>query len=87
MTIEENKFNYTGVIKKPNRVGADCSLTVIFQGQGELDFSFRVIYGADSEGPPRELIEILINAVKLTESWYQEQLSQPVEKEKSWKFW
>jgi len=87
MTIDESIFNYCGVIRKPDRVGVDCSLTIIFQGANEIDFSFRVIYGADSEGPPRELIEILINAVKITEGWYQEQLLAPVEKEKSWKFW
>ena len=87
MTINEAIFNYRGVINKPNRVGKDCTLTIIFQGPNEVDFSFRVIYGADSEGPPRELVEILINAVKITEGWYQEQLSAPQEKEKGWKFW
>ena len=87
MTIDESIFNYCGVIRKPDRVGADCSLTIIFQGPNDVDFSFRVIYGADSEGPPRELVEILINAVKITEGWYQEQLNAPVEKKKSWKFW
>jgi hypothetical protein len=88
MTIDETIFNYTGVMKQPNRLGKECSLTIIFQGPNEVDFSFRVVYGADSEGPPRELVDILINAVKITEGWYQEQLSAPVEKEKSgWKFW
>ena len=87
MTINEAIFNYTGVIRNPNPVGALSTLTLIFQGPREVDFSFRVIYGSDSEGPPQELIEILINAVKLTEAWYQEQLSMPVEKAKSWKFW
>ena len=87
MTIDESIFNYSGVMRKPNPVGKQCALTIIFQGAGGIDYSFRVIYGADSEGPPRELVEILINAVKLTEEWYQEQLSAPIEKEKSWKFW
>ena len=87
MTIDETIFNYTGVIKQPNRVGTECALTIIFQGKNELDFSFRAVYGADSDGPPRELTEILINAVKITEGWYQEQLSVPVEKERGWKFW
>ena len=87
MTINEEIFVYSGVMRKPNRVGKDCTLTIIFQGPKEVDFSFRVIYGADSEGPPRELVEILINAVKITEGWYQEQLSAPVEKARGWKFW
>jgi hypothetical protein len=88
MTINESIFGYCGIIKQPNRLGTESSLTIIFQGPNDVDFSFRVIYGADSEGPPRELVEILVNAVKLTEGWYQEQLSAPVEKVKSgWKFW
>jgi hypothetical protein len=87
MTVNEGIFNYCGVMRKADRRGKDCSLTIIFQGQKEVDFSFRVIYGADSEGPPHELVEILINAVKITEGWYQEQLSAPVEKERGWKFW
>ena len=87
MTINEEIFSYSGVMRKTNRMGTDCTLTMIFQGPKEVDYSLRVIYGSESEGPPRELVEILINAVKLTEGWYQEQLSAPVEKEKSWKFW
>ena len=87
MTINEEIFAFAGVMRKPNRIGKDCTLTIIFQGPREIDFSFRVIYGADSEGPPRELVEILINAVKITQGWYQEQLAAPVEKEKGWKFW
>lgn len=87
MTVNEAVFAYKGVVRYPNRVGTDCSLTIIFQGPNEVDFSFRVIYGADSAGPPSELVEILINAVKLTEGWYQEQLAEPQEEKKGWKFW
>jgi len=87
MTVNEGIFMYSGVLRLPNPVGTLCSLTIIFQGPNEVDFSFRVIYGADSDGPPRELVEILINAVKLTEGWYQEQLTEPVEEKKGWKFW
>ena len=87
MTVNESIFAYGGVRKQPNRMGKECTLTIIFQGPDNVDFPFRVIYGADSEGPPRELVEILINAVKLTEGWYQEQLSEPQEEKRGWKFW
>jgi len=89
MTVDENIFQHTGVIKNPHRVGNKYSLTIIFQGPNDVDFSFRVIYGENSEGPPRELVEILINAVKITEAWYQQQLHpKPEEKTKSWwQFW
>ena len=85
MTIDENIFNYTGVIKQPQPVGNECRLSLIFHGRNEIDFSFRVVYGAESEGPPQELAQVLINAVKITEAWYQDQL-KPEEK-KWWQVW
>ena len=87
MTVNEVVFNYAGVIKQPDRLGRECCLSIIFQGKNELDYSFRVIYGEDSQGPPLELAQILINAVKITEPWYKKQ-QQPKEEEKSWwQFW
>lgn len=84
MTVEEQVFEYSGVLKMPERLGTECQLTIIFQGAHELDHSFRVVYGAESVGPPAELVQILINAVKLTEPWYMEQLQQQAEPEKKW---
>ncbi len=88
MTIDDSIFEHSGVLKFPDRVGQECQLTIIFQGAGETDFSFRVIYGLESEGPPAELTAILINAVKISEPWYREQLQQDTEPEKKWwQFW
>lgn len=88
MTVNEDIFNYAGVIKQSERSGRECCLSIIFQGKNEVDYSFRVLYGEDSQGPPVELAQILINAVKLTEPWYQEQLHpKQEEKKKWWKFW
>lgn len=90
MTVDENLFQYAGVIKMPQRVGAECSMTIIFNGNdGAVDYSFRVVYGEQSQGPPIELVQILINAVKLTEPWYQEQMKAATESTKSkwWSFW
>jgi hypothetical protein len=87
MTVNEDLFNFTGVINMPGRQGAECRLTLIFQGPNELDYSFRVVYGLESEGPPQELAEILINAVKITDAWYSEQLAAKEEEKKWWKPW
>lgn len=84
MTVDEQVFDYSGVLKMPERLGTECQLTIIFQGAPELDLSFRVVYGAESIGPPAELVQILINAVKLTEPWYMEQLQEQPEPEKKW---
>ncbi len=86
MTIDENIFNHQGVIRLPNPVGKECRLSLIFQGRNDVDFSFRVVYGEESEGPPQELALILINAVKITEGWYQEQL-KPEDAKKWWQVW
>ncbi len=86
MTINPHIFTYTGVIRMPEPVGTECRLTIIFQGRSNIDISFRVVYGADSQGPPIEIAEILINAVKLTDAWYNQQLGsqQPGGEEKKW---
>ena len=84
MTVSEDIFYYAGVINQPARAGRDCRLSIIFQGKNEVDYSFRVLYGEDSQGPPAELAQILINAVKITEPWYQEQLNSEKEEEKKW---
>lgn len=84
MTVSENIFNYTGVIKQPERLGRECTLSIIFQGRNDVDYSFRVLYGEDSQGPPAELAQILINAVKLTEPWYKQQIKDEKEEAKKW---
>ncbi|MCW5906904.1 MAG: hypothetical protein KIS94_03525 [Chitinophagales bacterium] len=88
LTVNENIFEYSGVMKMPERKGRECRLTLIFQGADEVDFSYRVVYGDQSEGPPAELVQILINAVKITDGWYFEQISEEVaDKGKWWQFW
>lgn len=88
MTVNENIFNYTGVIKQPDIKGIETRLSVIFQDRNNADHSFRVVYGSESQGPPVELAQILINAVKITDAWYQQKLNEPAETEKKWwEFW
>lgn len=86
MTIDENVFHHTGVIRMPDAQGTESRLSIIFNGNnGDVDLGFRVVYGSQSQGPPAELVQILINAVKITEPWYQEQLQVAVKgKQKKW---
>ncbi|MFN8288191.1 MAG: hypothetical protein U0V74_15660 [Chitinophagales bacterium] len=90
MTVDENIFDYAGVLKFPDRVGRECRLTLIFNSDnGEVDYSFRVVYGEQSQGPPMELAQILINAVKITDPWYYQQVEEAKKEEEKgwWKFW
>ncbi len=88
MTVSDDIFNYAGVINQSAKAGRDCSLSIIFQGKkAQVDYSFRVLYGEDSQGPPIELAQILINAVKITDPWYKRKLQTEVqlkENEKKW---
>ena len=87
MTIDENIFQYAGVIRLPNPQGRECRLSLIFQGRNDVDYSFRVIYGEKSDGPPQELAQILINAVKITENWYTQQQQTQGDEKKWWEVW
>lgn len=89
MTVDESIFQFAGVLKFPDRVGRECRLTIIFNSDnGEVDYSFRVVYGEESQGPPMELAQILINAVKITDPWYQRQITEAKQSEgKWWEFW
>jgi hypothetical protein len=88
MTVSEDIFPYAGVINEPAKSGRDCRLSIVFQGPDDVNYSFRVLYGEDSKGPPLELSHILINAVKITEPWYRHQL-QPnsIDEKQWWQFW
>jgi hypothetical protein len=88
MTVSEDIFPYAGVINEPAKAGRDCRFSIVFQGPNEVDYSFRVLYGEDSKGPPLELSQILINAVKITEPWYRKQVRpQNQEAKQWWQFW
>jgi hypothetical protein len=91
MTVPDSIFDFTGVVKQTPIQGKECSLSIIFNGPDDVDYSFRSIYGDESQGPAAELVQILINAVKITDPWYAEQLTpqQPLntEAKKWWEFW
>ena len=84
MTIPGDLFQYTGVRKMEDLAGKECRLTIIFQAKDGADYSFRVVYGSESAGPPIELAQVLINAVKITEPWYTAQQMELHAGEKKW---
>lgn len=86
-TLDEDIFNYSGVIEKKPRAGNECVLSIVLNGKRGEELIYRVIYGDQSEGPPKELVDILLNAVKITDSWYKESLAQELNQKKWWQFW
>jgi hypothetical protein len=88
MTVDENIFQMAGVYRSKTVIGTECKLTIVFNGEG-VDYGFRWVYGEESEGPPHELTDIVINAVKITDSWYGEmqQKNQEEGKKEWWQVW
>lgn len=91
MTVEEGLFAHTGVVRMEPIAGIKSQLTIIFTGADGIDYAFRAVYGQDSQGPPAELVQLLVYAVKLTDEWYalqlQEQPEETAQEKKWWKIW
>ena len=71
MTVNEELFQYSGVFEQTPIVGTPCKLMIVFSGPDGEEAGFKCNYGADSQGPPREIAELLVNAVKITDPWYE----------------
>jgi hypothetical protein len=71
MTVNEELFAFSGVFEQTPIVGKPCKMMIVFSGPNGEEAGFKCNYGADSQGPPREIAEMLINAVKITEHWYE----------------
>jgi len=71
MTVNEELFQYSGVFDQSPMVGRHCKMMIVFSGPGGEEAGFKCTYGEDSQGPPKEVVEMLINAVKITDPWYE----------------
>ena len=60
-------------INIPDKKGANCELKVIFNNETNKDYGFVVLYGAKSEGPAFDISELVINAVQITDPWFNKQ--------------
>ena len=57
-----------------NARGAPCKLTLMFQFNDGTSGGSVYLYGADSEGPPSDVVGFVTAALRETDSWYQRQL-------------
>ena len=94
MTVSEETLLYAGVFNQDPKLGKDCQLMIIFNGKEEQEINFKCTYGENSQGPPQELVQIIINAVKLTDPWYKEEIENlktldknSAETKKWWEVW
>lgn len=73
--IPEEIFEHAGRYEHPSPEGAPCQLTIIFRLKEQEDQAtgFEFIYGAESEGPPQEIREMVVSALEITQPWYEQQ--------------
>jgi len=57
----------------PDSKGKPCKLLVGFQTSDGREFMSRWEYGSESQGPPPEVVSIVMKAVESTDQWWQEQ--------------
>lgn len=88
-SVPRSIFDHPGVYKQQPYAGKIHTLSIVFVDANGNDLALRAVYGDESQGPPSEMVQTLINAVKITETWYQNELNPPIEGSTKpwWKFW
>jgi hypothetical protein len=72
--VTQEMLKHQGAYELPNRKGANCELTLLLGYRGsERSAGFKFIYGSESQGPPREIAELVRYAAELTTPWHEEQ--------------
>jgi hypothetical protein len=55
----------------PERKGKECELTIGFKFGDSKETGVTFKYGSESQGPPGDLVKFVINAVEITNPWYE----------------
>jgi len=93
--VSNEIFEHTGVYDIPEQRGKKCKLTLLFNTETGDD-GFEFLYGTESQGPPGEIRELVSEAVRLTDGWFQQQKAMVQESQTQsqgkvdkpkWKFW
>jgi hypothetical protein len=71
----------------PEKLGKNCLVEIVLSS-GNATKGTRFLYGADSMGPPRPIVDFVLKAKELTDPWFIQQ-QQMVRKagKKWWEFW
>jgi len=56
----------------PNPHGAPCKMTITLQFNNGTSGGFEILYGSESEGPPREVVDFVMAAILQTNPWYED---------------
>ncbi len=72
-SLNDDMLDHMGGYDVPEKNGVPCTLTISLSFANADDNGFGFRYGSESEGPPREIIEFVMAAVRLTDPWFQQQ--------------
>ncbi len=89
-SLTDDLLDHMGGYEVPDQKGASCRLSIGFMFADGEENGFGFSYGSESQGPPPEISQFVVAAVKATEPWYQEQKKMVSANNKSkpwWKFW
>ena len=64
-------LQHMGGYQLQNPQGAACKLTIALKFLDGIDNGFQFLYGAESQGPPTEIADIVRAAVHETDSWHE----------------
>jgi hypothetical protein len=90
--IDDEFIAFSGAVYDiPNKVGREAKLRVAYMGEG-IDNGFEIIYGEKSQGPPKQIVDFVLKAIKFTDPWHKEQkrMTQQANSNKDkkwWQFW
>ena len=72
--ITPQMLEHQGAYELPNRVGANCELTLLLgYRDSKRSAGFKFIYGSESQGPPPEIVELVRYAAEVTTPWHEQQ--------------
>ena len=72
-TMQDEMLNHMGGYDVPDKIGAECTLSIAFSFTNDEQNGFGFKYGSESDGPPYEIVQFVTAAVQLTAPWFQEQ--------------
>lgn len=89
--ISPEWFDHLGGYDVPEKKGLTCELTIMMKHSEGQESALRFRYGSESQGPPEDVCQFVMDAVSITEPWYKAQ-KETVAKAKAkkkpwWKLW
>jgi hypothetical protein len=71
--IRPQWLEHFGAYDAPSKAGSTCTLSVLFKTTTGQEGGIRLVYSSESQGPPSDIREFVMEAARLTDPWYKKQ--------------